>query len=469
MRKVLFLICCLCLTVSIPAQEQGQAKGIDIISQKLEKANKALSKKLDKINKKLTKKLLKSYPQLKGVNIDSLLEERVYQKGKLQRLQQGGLVNGLDSAVQIDPLSKLKVDTLFNDSTLRAIQKIKAQLTGEMDQTPSALDIHQEMGESLAKLGKTEELLKELQVPSFPELPNLEFPELPSVPDLKELMPTKYLDDLKSSMADMGKLFDEYKGQFKDWDKELLARATSLEEVKLLQEQKKHMDTYKPLPEGYRDNMDKFQTNDFVKEKLQAKVEEIKKAGGKTLQERFNEAQGKLDKAKQKFNAIDRPEGSRAGQNPYKGKPFVKRLIFGGNLQVNRQAPTSLDAALQLSYLMNARTRLGIGGSYRINFGDNILNPNFDQQVIGTRSFLDYTVFRSVFLEATYELNSADVLSQDNIAQGRQWVQSGMLGAGNRFTLPKGIKANVTTLYNFFHDQRSPNPSPWVVRLGFEF
>ena len=460
MWKVLFLICCLFLIFSLPAQEKEKAKGIEAISQKLEKANKSLSKKLDKLNKKLTKKLTKAYPQLKGVNIDSLLEERVYQKSRFQQL---------DSAGNIDPTQILKPDSLLNDSTLQAIEKIRAQLAGELGQTPGALDVHQEMSESLAKLGKTEELLKELQAPEFPELPNLELPQLPATPDINELLPGKYLDDLKSSLDGVSGLFDQYKNEFEGWDQKLLARATSLEEVKMLQQQKKLMDNYKPLPDGYRDNIENFQTNDFVKEKLQAKADEIEKVGGKSLQERFNEAQGELAKAKEKFNAIDRPDGAKPNENPYQGQPLLKRLVLGGNLQVNRQDPSSIDAALQVSYLANARARFGLGGSYRISLGKNSINPDFDRQVFSTRTFFDYTLFRSVFAEAAYEWSNTDVLTQDNIATGRQWVQSGMLGIGNRFNLPKGLKGNFTALYNFFHDERSPNPSPWVFRFGFEF
>ena len=315
MRKVLFLICCLCLFLSLPAQEREKAKGIEVISQKLEKANKALSKKLEKLNKKLTKKLTKAYPQLKGVNIDSLLEERVYQKSRLQQL---------DSVGNPDPTQIINPDSLLNDSTLQAIEKIRAQLAGELGQTPGALDVHQEMSESLAKLGKTEELLKELQAPEFPELPNLELPQLPATPDINELLPGKYLDDLKSSLDGVSGLFDQYKNEFEGWDQKLLARATSLEEVKMLQQQKKLMDNYKPLPDGYRDNIENFQTNDFVKEKLQAKADEIEKVGGKSLQERFNEAQGELAKAKEKFNAIDRPDGAKPNENPYQGQPYKR-------------------------------------------------------------------------------------------------------------------------------------------------
>lgn len=472
MKKVLVLICLFCFCMGALAQEEQPTRGIEVISQKLDKANQALSRKLDKLNRKLSKKLLKAYPQLKGVNLDSLLNERVYQAEMRRKLNDSVTTVGdtiTAKSSQLADIQPTSLDTLVNDSTWQFIQKIKAELAGEMELTPSALDIHQEMGESLAKLGKTEELLKQLQGPDLPELPHLSLPELPSVPNLNELMPTKYLEGLKGSLTDLGKLFDEYKEQFKGWDQKLLARATSLEEVKLLQEQKARMDAYKPLPEGYRKNMEGLQTNDFVKEKLQAKADEIAQVGGKSLQERFNEAQAKMDRAKEKFNAINRPEGGNVNQNPYKGKSLLKRLVLGGNLQVNRQDPTSLDAALQVSYLATARVRTGVGGSYRINLEKNSLNPDFDQQVFGTRSFVDYTLLRSFFLEAAYEFNNTDVLSRDNISIGRQWVQSGLLGIGNRFNLPKGIKGNAVMLYNFFHDERSPNPSPWVFRLGFEF
>ena len=435
------------------AQEQTATQPIEKLSAKLEKANRSLSHKLEKLNRRLIKKLEKAYPQLKEVNLDSLMEERVY-----QAQQQDTSSHPTDSP------------TLATDSTWLQIQKLKAELLADQELTPGGLDLHQQMDESLAELAKTQELLKQWQMPGLPELPEIDLPALPNTPDPGELMSAKHLDKLKGELTGLKTLMDRYTQQFEGWPEELLNRATNLEEVKLLQNQKKLMDAYKPLPEGYRENMEGFQTNDFVKEKLQAKAEEIKKVGGKSIQERFTEAQAEMDEAKKKYSSLNSLSDTAKRQaNPYAGQPLLKRLRWGGNFQVNRQEPTSIDAALSVSYLINARARLGLAGAYRVTTRKRITNLDFDNEVYTTRGFLDYTLFKTFYLEGLYEWSYTDVLDRNDISQGRQWVRSAMLGLGNRFTLTRGIQGNFVTLYNFSHDERSPYNSPWVFRVGFEF
>lgn len=473
MRKFLILLCCVFLALGTVAQEKQEPASVNIISKKLDKVNSALSKKLDKINKKLEKKLLKLYPQLKGVNIDSLMEERVYNQDKLAKLQSTEIAVPGDTLAPTIPdgndLAEEKINSLdLPDSTITAIQELREELMAELNLTPKGLELHQEMGETMAKLGKTEELMKTLKAPNIPELPELKIPALPEVPDIKTLLP-KDVQGLEDKLAEYSGLMDEYKSEFDGWEEKLLAKVTNLEEIKLLQEQKARMDAYKPLPEGYRDNMEGFQTNDFVKEKLQAKAEEIKKVGGASLQEKLDKAQQKMSEAKEKYGSLNSLDDAKKRKpNPYKGEPFLKRIKVGGNFQVNRQQPTSIDAALQLSYIINQNARIGTGLSYRIATQKRITNLDFDNQVFTTRVFFDYTFFRSIYAEALYESSSLEVVDQNDVSQGKQWVQSGMLGVGNRFSIAKKFQGTFTTLYNFLHDARSPYSSPWVFRVGFE-
>lgn len=474
MKKLLIFFFCSFLALASFAQEKQAPPSVNVISKQLDKVNNALSKKLDKINRKLEKKLIKLYPQLKGVNIDSLMEERVYNNDKPAKLDSVQLnVPGDTLNPQMPDVNRLGVEQIDSldlpDSTVTAIQKLREELMADMDLTPRGLDLHQEMGETMGKLGKTEELMKTLKSPEFPELPDLKIPALPEVPDVKTLLP-KDIQGLEAQLTEYSGLMDQYKNEFDGWEEKLLAKVTDLEEVKLLQEQKERMDAYKPLPEGYRQNMEGFQTNDFVKEKLQAKAEEIKKMGGKSLQEKLDDAQSKVAEAKKKYGSLNSLDDTpKRKPNPYKGEPFLKRIKVGGNFQVNRQQPASIDAALQLSYLINQNARIGTGFSYRIATQKRITNLNFDDQVLTTRAFFDYTIFKAIYAEALYESSNLEVIDQNDVSGGKQWVQSGMLGLGNRFSIANKLQGNFTTLYNFLYDAKSPYSSPWVFRVGFEF
>lgn len=474
MKKLLILFFCSFLALGSLAQEKQEPASVNIISKQLDKVNNALSKKLDKINRKLEKKLMKLYPQLKGVNLDSLMDERVYNNDKLAKLDSVQLnVPGDTLSPQMPDVNSLGAEQINSldlpDSAITAIQKLREELMADMELTPRGLDLHQEMGETMAKLGKTEELMKTLKAPNIPELPDLKIPALPEVPDVKTLLP-KDIQGLEAQLTEYSGLLEEYKGEFDGWEEKLLARVTNLEEVKLLQEQKARMDAYKPLPEGYRQNMEGFQTNDFVKEKLQAKAEEIKKVGGKSLQEKFDTAQKKVSEAKEKYGSLNSlDDAPKRKPNPYKGEPFLKRIKVGGNFQANRQQPTSIDAALQLSYIINQNARIGTGFSYRIATQKRITNIDFDDHVFTSRAFFDYTFFKSIYAEALYESSSVEVLDQNDVPQGKQWVQSAMLGLGNRFSITKKIEGSIATLYNVLHDAQSPYNSPWVLRVGFGF
>ncbi|WP_421977247.1 hypothetical protein [Roseivirga seohaensis] len=92
--------------------------------------------------------------------------------------------------------------------------------------------------------------------------------------------------------------------------------------------------------------------------------------------------------------------------NLYKGDPFLKRIKWGGNFQVNKKEPVSVDIALQASYLLNKRARVGAGASYRVTVGKNFQQIDFKDQVFGTRTFLDYTIYKSIYLEALMKLQA---------------------------------------------------------------
>jgi RHS repeat-associated protein len=113
---------------------------------------------------------------------------------------------------------------------------------------------------------------------------------------------------------------------------------------------------------------------------------------------------------------------------------------------------------------------VAFGVSYRLEIGKDFKYVDFNDPVLGTRAFFDYTVFKSIYLEGLGQWDRSKPKAGNNeISSKPVWTPSAMLGAGNRFNLTKKLSGNFTALYNFLHNEKSTNPSPWVFRVGFEF
>ena len=502
MKKIFLLIIVSTLCWLKPCQGQSLVDpsgfSLDVVTRKLEKANEAFSKSIGKFNKKLEKRLKKLYPDFKKEKLDSLLAS----KAKVLSGSPGQLPAVGDSVRNKVPIGALgqvgkkvsmKADpTLDNhlgkvlpnhmtggvsDSLLLIIHQIKDELTAKMKETPSKMELYQKLEVSLGQLDKTEALYKQLKLPNMQlGLPDL--PKTPSVPQVeapkmgswKEFVKVKELESLEEHARELSGALDKYKNEFKGLDQKLLAEVSSLEEVKWLQEQQKKMEAYQPLPEGYREKLEGFQTNDFVKEQLKKKAEEIAKVGGKPLEERLAKAQGKLADFKKKFTNLESvAEAPKRPPNPMKGKSLKERVRLGGNFQVNRQQPTAIDVSLRLSYLLSDKMSTGVGGAYRIVTNGDIKKIDFRNEMFGIRYHIDYLVYKSFFAQTVIEMNRKRVESTNDASSViREWVPSAFIGAGRKFSLGRKLKGNMSLLYNMLHNDDSPYRKPLVFRVGFD-
>ncbi|MCE7991938.1 MAG: hypothetical protein HEP71_08160 [Roseivirga sp.] len=494
MKRLTFILLLCILTLPLLAQEgPGEPLAIEKMTEELSSANKTLQKEMAKLEKKLNKLLRNKVASLNPGQLDSLTKfqlpvasvDSIKDLAKVIRIPEPGtdqlgidkLTTKVDSLAGLLDVNKLSLEkylgaklngqfldslqSLMPDTELGKIGELQSKILSSSKITPPDLDIAKQLQVTITELDELKLLYAKIK------LPELNGPNLESVLS-DDIIPKGRFDKLMKKAGSFEEILDKYTAEFENWDQKLLERVTSLEEVAKIQKLKDRIDKYEFLPEGYRKNMDGMQTNDFVKKKLEAKAEELKKVGAKSLQEKLDAAQAKISEAKEKFPSLESvEEAPKRPENPYKGDPFLKRLKLGGNFQVNRQEPASVDASLRVSYLMNQNARFGFGGSYRIGT-EKRLKFNFDDQVLGLKTFFDYTIFRSVYAEALYEWNLSEVPAQDDVSFGKQWKQSGMLGLGNRFKVSKKVNGNFIALYNFFHDETSPHPNPWVVRFGFE-
>ncbi len=428
MQKLWSLL--LFLIIASPAVCQGVEgnQSIEISTESLQKANKKVQKELDRVSKKLRRRLEKAYPSLPKEDLDSLIKADIQSR-------------------------KEELKRVAKDSATNYLNTLKEDLMNDLKETPEKLPVANEIRESVEKLDE----IKGMQA------------ALKEKGKIQEMLDISELNKLTKKTGELKSAFGDYKSQFEGWDEKLLEEITNLPQAKLMKEQMDKMKSYKALPEGYRENLEKFQTNDFVKSKLEEKAEEFKKIGETSLQEKFNEAQAKMTEAKQKFPSLESLEDAPKRYNPYKGQPFFQRLKLGGNMQVNRQKPVSLDLAINLTYPLDNKTAIGVSGATRF-FVEKPKAPQTKDQATSIRSFVKYNIWKAFYLQGNYEFTKLQKEDINENSLGEQWVQSALLGIGKRFKVSEKIQMNFTLFYDFFYNQlKSPNNQPWVMRIGFGF
>lgn len=100
---------------------------------------------------------------------------------------------------------------------------------------------------------------------------------------------------------------------------------------------------------------------------------------GRLFGQQIQAAQGKLDKFKEKLNALKGGSGDIEmpdfKPNNQKSKPFLQRLEYGSNIQTTRGNyffPTTTDIGLSVGYKLNNKSTIGIGVSYKSGWGKDI-------------------------------------------------------------------------------------------------
>ena len=451
-RKTIILVSLLALCTTMQAQEATQTASIDTTTKKLEKANTALQNTIQKLQKKLIKKLTKKHRNLDARQLDSLITAKLNTiEEKLSKI--------------LPDSSKAFISKLCTPCA--EIATIQQDLQEKVSLTPPNLDIAKDIKISIKELDQLKNLMQSLNLPDLNQLKSLDLKTLAT-----EKLPISKTDltKLQSSAANLKGLLDNYAKQFEGWEEKLIAQITSIEELKMLQEQQQRIANYKPLPAGYRDKIQGMQTNNYVKEQLEAKAEEYKKIGKTTLQEKLDQGLAQITKAKTKFPSLESlKDAPKRPPNPLKGEPLIKRLKLGGDIQVNKQNPTSIDLSLQVGYLLNPKAQLGIGAAYRISTGDRFKKVDFNEALFTSKIFFNHFVYKTFYTQAIFENNRIMIKDQNDISNGKQWVQSGMVGIGKEFPITKKMKGSTSILYNLLHDEKSPYQKPWVFRVGFIF
>jgi hypothetical protein len=182
-----------------------------------------------------------------------------------------------------------------------------------------------------------------------------------------------------------------------------------------------------------------------------------------------------------------------------KSKTFKQRLEIGSNFQFgkpNRFVSSQADVAMSVGYKLNDKSLVGIGLSYKLNYG-SVSNFYVQHGGVGLRSFVDWKISSQrggtkgggFFLSGGYETNYnnsfknfADLQNANGTTGiGNSWLSSGLIGISKKISFSptsggtKGGKTKwvkgtkLSLLYDFLYNSHVVPTQPVVFRVGYNF
>jgi hypothetical protein len=213
-----------------------------------------------------------------------------------------------------------------------------------------------------------------------------------------------------------------------------------------------------------------------TKETVRASMAEQMGASQVDLQARITESIGNVNGLLEKMKSLEAERErndstqEKARQNSQLGKPLRARIEFGFNLQSQRSTnllPASSELGLSAGYKIDDSRTIGVGASYRWGWGPNLREISITSEGIGLRSFLDWHLWKRIWITGAYECNyhaSFDRLRQLNELSA--WQQSGLIGITNKYRVGK-IKGQIQLFWDFLSYQQNPQTQALKFRVGW--
>ena len=288
---------------------------------------------------------------------------------------------------------------------------------------------------------------------------------------------TKDLQKINKEAYYYAQQLKEYKEVFKDKKK---AEQKAMEMIKKLPAFNDFMSKHSQLASLFNiqgaataaQGLDGMQTRNQVEQLIQQRLGGGPNAGAAVSQQ-MAEARSRFDELKSKFpdldNAAEMPDFK---PKEMKTKSFLQRLEFGSNIQFQRSTqffPTTSDLAGQVAYKFHKNGSAGVGLSYKLGMGTGFNDIHFSGQGMSIRSFVDWKLKGTFFLNGGYEQNYQPSYQGLPDGAGQPWTQSGLLGISKKYKINSKLKGNMMVLFDFLYNSHMPRTDPVKVRFGYNF
>lgn len=473
MKFILSLVvCCLCL-VATQAQDSlvkkvtlVPGKYLSDVKRKSDKMEQQISKRSQKAlsrfmkQEESIKRRLARIDSLKANNlfthsIDSLGSLKARMKGKLGKYS--GALSQTGGGAYLDSLGNSLAFLKQSKDLMEKSKGITDKLNGSLKSVDNLKDKLAQAEQIKAYIRERKQLLKE-QLSQYTGF-------------------TKDLQKMNKEAYYYAQQLREYKEVFKDRKK---AEQKAMEVMKKIPAFNDFMQKHSQLASLFNiqgatasaPNLEGLQTRTQVEQLIQQRLGNGPNAGAAVSQQ-MAEARSKFDELKSKFpdldNAAEMPDFK---PKEMKTKSFLQRLEFGSNIQFQRSNkffPTTGDLAGQAAYKFHKNGSAGIGLSYKLGMGTGFDNIHFSGQGMGIRSFIDWKLKGTFFLNGGYEQNYQPSYEGVPEGVGQKWTQSGLIGISKKYKINSKLKGNMMVLFDFLYNQHVPRTDPVKVRLGYNF
>jgi hypothetical protein len=219
-----------------------------------------------------------------------------------------------------------------------------------------------------------------------------------------------------------------------------------------------------------------LQTRDQVQQLMQQQMQFMGPSGAQTAQQNIGDAQSSLTTMRDKLNKgssdLAMPDGKGNSQHT---KTLFKRIQYGFDMQStksNLYFPNQTAFSLTAGYKLDDRNTIGFGIGYSAGWGRDIQHISVTSQGIGLRSFADFKIKGSFYGSGGFEYNLAHpFVSINQLRTTNLWQKSGLIGITKMVSVRSNLvkKTKVQLLWDFLSYSQSPQRSPWVFRVGYNF
>jgi hypothetical protein len=493
--RLLILATFLCPCLALHAQQDNSA---------LDRIANFPSKFIDKINKKASS--LQSGLEHQTVKyLQRLQKKEAKLKRKLSKIDSSAAARTFNADTQYDALIK-RIETPTPKGEGAAIH---GEYMAGLDSLNGSLSFLQQnsqlvgydkglqdkLGNSLSEVNDVQDKLAETdEVKAFVRQRKEQIGSaLGQYPDLPSSIINNY-NDYTKELYYYSQQIKEYKDILSDPDKLTQKALSLLDKLPAFQQfMKDHSELAGlfgvPANYGSSQALAGLQTRDQVQQLLQNQLASGGPNAQAVLTQNLQDAQAQLGQLKDKISKlgdggadVDMPNFK---PNNQRTKSFWKRLEYGTNLQTahgNYFYPTTTDMGLSVGYKLNNNSTIGIGGSYKMGWGQNIQHIALSTQGASLRSYLDTKLKGSFYLSGGFEYNyqplsvtmpSSNTGSSQALSLGGwgDWQQSGLIGLSKVVSVKTKFfkQTRLQLLWDFLSYEQVPRAQPIKFRVGYNF
>ncbi|WP_157494035.1 hypothetical protein [Fulvivirga imtechensis] len=225
------------------------------------------------------------------------------------------------------------------------------------------------------------------------------------------------------------------------------------------------LDDYKNKLEQTQEELRQAAAKQELKKKMASHAREYISQNADKIQQ----VQSQMGELKKKYSYMPNSNdlSSAVKRTSLKGESFWKRLVLGGNFNISKTNPLSIDLSPVVGYKVNKLFEVGITGAYRTKFrADKYgVNQQINDEVYGYSAFANHMAFKNFFGYLEGERMRTSNLNSE--LPERTWKQTLLIGVGRKFNVAKWLEMQAMVLFNVLHDnQDGLYNSPVVFKTG---